>query len=333
MARIIMETLRRTTFALVGMGALAACSATSYPAHAQSQDNIPVIVMGEDEDPRSVSRKSDIYKRVLAELKDGMFRHGFRMRDEEMIAADLGWKVVDRRPKTELIEAAKLANNEAKANLRSRALALFRIHATKKDVGYAHKIETRIDGELYDLRSNTFIGTFELPRSTYSAPANCNAVCISEVVGDKAREIAVGIGDVLGKKLAYLSPKQTAGGGTASVGNGDGRCKSMTTSYTVTFKRFDTPETFQAIGTMAEEFPCYESHDLMPGKTSALRKYEYVSTATPVKLEEWINIMLMDMGLDPDRDVEIIFSGDEFILDKIISRPKNETVPDGGKYN
>ena len=318
--------------AVIGVGALAACTTVSYPAQAQSQNNIPVIVMGEDEDPTTVSRKSDIFKRVLAELKDSMFRHGFVMRDEEMIAVDLGWKVVERRPKTELIQAAKLANQSAKGNLRSRALALFRIHAYKKDLGFATKVETRIDGELYDLKSNTFLGTFELPRAVYSAPANCNTVCISEVVGDKAREIAAGIGDVLGKKLAYLSPKQTGSGGTAAVGSSDGRCKSMPVPYTITFKRFNTPETFQAIGTMADEFPCYRSHDLLPGKTSAVRKYEYVSTATPGKLEKWINIMLMDMGLDPDKDVEIVFSGNEFILDKIVTRPKSEPIPETGRF-
>lgn len=328
----ILRNLKFSATAVVGLFGLAACASVPYPAYAQSQDNIPVIVMGEDEDPNSVSRKSDIYKRVLAELKDSMLRHGFRIVDEEMIAVDLGWKVVDRRPKTQLIEAAKLANNSGKANLRSRALALFRIHASKEDLGYSTKVQTRIDGELYDLTSNAFLGTFELPRATYSAPADCNSVCLIEVVGDKAREIAAGIGDVLGKKLAYLSPSQTGGGGTAAVGVGDSRCKSMDNPYTVTFKRFDTAEAFSAIGTMADEFPCYRSHDLLPGKTSAVRKYEYVSTATPGKLEEWINIMLMDMGLDPDRDVEIVFSGNEFILDKIITRPKAKPVPEGTKF-
>ena len=335
----IFNIFKRITMAVVGMGVLAACTTAPYPANAQSQDNIPVIVMGEDEDPNSVSRKSEIFKRVLAELKDSMFRHGFRMRDEEMIAVDLGWKIVDRRPKTELVQAAKFANNAGKGNLRSRALALFRIHAFKKDLGFANKVETRISGELYDLSSNAFLGTFELPRAVYSAPADCNAVCISEVVGDKAREIAAGIGDVLGKKLAYLSPTQTSSGGavtgsggTVAVGSGDSRCKSMVVPYTVTFKRFDTPETFQAIGTMTDEFPCYRSHDLLPGKTSAVRKYEYVSTAVPGKIEKWINIMLMDMGLNPDKDVEIIFSGNEFILDKIISRPKNMPIPEGAKF-
>ena len=150
------DSVRHALTVAISVGVLTACTSISYPAHAQSQNNIPVIVMGEDEDPSSVGRKSDIFKRVLAELKDSMLRHGFRIRDEEMIAVDLGWKIVERRPKTELIEAAKLANQEAKGNLRSRALALFRIHANSKKLSYTNKVETRIAGELYDLVSNEF---------------------------------------------------------------------------------------------------------------------------------------------------------------------------------
>ncbi len=325
------DSVRHALTVAIFVGVLTACTSILYPVHAQSQNNIPVIVMGEDEDRSSVGRKSDIFKRVLAELKDSMLRHGFRIRDEEMIAVDLGWKIVERRPKTELIEAAKLANQEAKGNLRSRALALFRIHANSKKLSYTNKVETRIAGELYDLVSNEFLGSFELPKATYSAPHDCNRLCITEIVGRKGREIAAGIGDVLGKKLAYLSPV-TGGGGTVSSvggGGGDSRCGRLQTSYTVTLRRFNTPETLQVINTMAGEFPCYQSHDLLPGKTSAIRKYEYVSRAKAGKLEEWLSITLMDMGLNPDKDVEIILNGSEFILDKIITRPTSSgSIPE-----
>ena len=43
------------TLALV----LAACTGTGFPAHAQTQDNIPVIVMPEDSDSRTIKRSDD----------------------------------------------------------------------------------------------------------------------------------------------------------------------------------------------------------------------------------------------------------------------------------
>ena len=52
----------------------AACA--TYPPIAGAQGdagtNIPVLVMGEDEDPNSVKRSSDIFKRVLAELQGAL---------------------------------------------------------------------------------------------------------------------------------------------------------------------------------------------------------------------------------------------------------------------
>ena len=109
------------------------------------------------------------------------------------------------------------------------------------------------------------------------------------------------------------------------------RC-GLQTSFTVTLKRFDTSEARQLLNTMSGEFPCYTSHDLLPGRTSAIRKYEYVSKATAGKIEEWLSNALMDMGLNPDKDVEIIFNGNEFILDKIVSRPRRTPIRGGSRF-
>ncbi len=334
-----------------GLAALAlvaaACSTAGFPANAQTQDNIPVIVMPEDSDPRTVRRSSDINKRVVAQLKDSMLRHGFRMVDEEMMAVNLGWVITDRRPKTQLVQAAQLANKTAQANLRSRALALYRIHAYQKNLGFANQLETRIDGELYDLDNNTFLGTFELPRATYPAPADCNAACISEIVGDKASEIAASIGDALGSKLAYLSPgagtgQGYVGGGAVPATGGDPRCMNMVSSFTLTFKRFEQDEIHQVVGTMtntgteiaeADRFPCFVRYDVMESMP-AVTKYTYTTTATRGKLKQWIDMILMDMGMVPNREVAVIMNGGEIILDKMITRvPPMQRVPSGARFN
>lgn len=319
--------------------AISACS-SSTPAHAQSRDNIPVIVMPEDSDPKTVKRTSDINKRVMAELKQSMMNHGFRMIDEEMMAVELGWKVRDRRPKTELIKAAKLANKEANASLRSRALALYRIHAYKQDQGFANELKVRIDGELYDLQSNEFLGTYEIPLKSYSAPADCNAPCISEEVGKHARDIATSIGEVLGRKLAYLSPSSGSGTSSTVSSSGDPRCKNMTTPFTLSMKRFDPKEANKLISVMTNKgnvsanskFPCYVRHNLL-GREAAVQKYEYVSSATTAKLNQWISVILQDMGLKPSEDVVMRVSGNEIFLEKVIERSEPQDVPDDAKFN
>jgi len=315
---------------MCGRGAIAAaivaftigCTVSAKDVSAQSQtqhNDIPVLVMGEDSDPTTVKRSSDIFKRVIAELKGSMKRHGFRMVDEDSVAADLGWQPKDRRPKLELLQLAKLMSQSGKAVHRVRAMVLFRIHAAAKDLGGATQVQTRIDGEIYDTVTNEFLGTFEMPRKTYPAPADClsNRVCISEIVGDKAREIAAGLGTVLAKKLDRYHDDSVAGSGGGSVtgvASGDGH--GLITPYTVTMRYFDTREALTIIGVMADEFPGYKSHSLIE-KQPAIRKYEYVTSAKSTKMEEWISILLIDMNYDVDRDVEVLINGSEVIIAKL----------------
>lgn len=315
--------------ATLGMAGAALAALPQAALAQQHSSKIPVIVMGEDSDPASVKRSSDIYKRVLAGLKGSMQRYGFRMVDEEFMAVDLGWKITDRRPKVELIEAAKLANNAGQGNLRSRAMVLFRIHATSKDLDFANKITTRVDGEIYDIASNTFLDTFEIAPAAYSAPADCNSVCISEVVGGKAREIAQNLGDVLAKKLSYLNEEQASSGGsvTGSGGVPSYAESQMLVPYTVQLNYFDTRESLAIIGVMADEFPGYNSHELLE-KGSVTRKYEYVTNAKAGKLEEWLNILLIDMGFDVDKQINIDVQPGMITVEKIVPTPERPRSED-----
>ena len=318
--------------------ALSACAGTGGMTR---YADVPVLVVGEDEDKTTVKRSSDIFKRVLAELKHGMKRTGFRMVDEESVAVDLGWKVKDRRPKTELLEVAKLMTKSGKASHRVRAMVLFRIHAAAKSLGSLTKVQTRIDGEIYDIVSNEFIDTFEMPRQEYPAPADCldSKLCITEVVGDKAREIAGSLGVVLARKLARYHDVSSGGGRSAGgatggavtgdgggSGAGAGSGHGMQTPYTVTLRYFERREALTIIGVMADEFPGYRSHTLM-SQDPAVRKYEYVTSAKPHKMEEWLTILLGDMNFDPDKEVAILIRGSEVIVEKIVptpDRPKSE---------
>ena len=321
-----------------------ACAAYPPIAHAQSNvgTNIPVLVMGEDEDPTTVKRSSDIFKRVIAELQGSMQRYGFRMIDEESVAADLEWKISDRRPKRQLIETIKDMATSDKASHQVRAWVLFRIHAQAKQLDHAVRVMTRIDGEIYDAASNQLVDVFEMPRERYPAPHDCleSKICISEVVGDRAREIAGGLGDVLARKLQRYSPPRpsdtrrgsavtggaTGTGGSAHVGEGHG----MMTPYTVTLRYFDDREALTIIRVMTDEFPGYESVDLMK-KTPTIRRYNYLTTAKATKLEEWLYILLRDMGFDAKREFLVQVQGTEIIVDKLIPTPGRPASPDETK--
>lgn len=317
---------------LMALAFLAAgCAASAYPPTAGAQSNagtnIPVLVMGEDEDPNSVKRSSDIFKRVIAELAGSMQRDGFRIIDEESVAVDRGWKIEDRRKKMELIAVVKDMLNSDDASNWVRVWVLFRIHAQAKQLNHAVHVHTRIDGEIYDAADNVRIDTFEMPRERYDAPHDCldSTICVTEVVGDKAREIAGGLGRVLAKKLARYSPPRRDR--TVSTGDGHG----MKTHYTVTFRNFNDVEAITLADVMREEFPGFESMDLMK-KTPNLRRYRYYTTAKAYKLEEWLIKQLgVYMGFDLDGEVLVQVQGNRIIVDSLIPAPNRPISEDERK--
>jgi hypothetical protein len=327
-----LDSLRKAFLAVTGSLVMISCAAAPTVSQAQQGTDIPIIVMGEDSDPMSVARTSDIFRRVVSSLQEQMSRYDFYVIDEEILAVEMGWQVRARRPKTELIQVVQLANQSRDPRLQARAMVVFKIRAAAQNVGFATKAMVRIAGEIYDYQARRFIGSWEAPRMEFPAPANCAGMCIQEVVGDHARDVAAQLGDVLRKKLAYLTrgagrpvaqaaPAQApapaatsaapvAGGCPASVNTG------LTTTYSIVMRNFTTREYLEMKNVMENEFPCFVT-TRNPSGDSAVRVYGYVSSASASKIEEWLNILLIDMGLDPDSQVKMVVAGTQIEIDKI----------------
>lgn len=301
-----------------------ASQVTSAPVLANSANNIRVLVMGEDGDPRSMKRSSPAFRKVLSEMKKSIGSHGFRMVDEEAVAADLGWNINERRPKMELMQTLKGMNTSKSASHHARAMAVFSINARMKEMSFGNQVSILIDGELYDIKSNQFLNSFELPRKTYPAPANCSATCTSDIVRDHAGDIAAGVAEVLGRQLAYLQPAPNQQAGAGNQGG-------LNVPYTVTMKRLSTSESLGILNVMSSEFPGYVSHDLIDSNP-AVRSYSYTSSATTAKLEEWLNILLGDMGLQPGRDVAVIMNGSNIIIERVMGQPVPQSKT-GSRFN
>lgn len=327
---MISNTLKTLATVMFSAATLMAVSFGAVPAHAQSGTDIPIIVMGEDSDPMSVKRSNDIFRRVISSIQEQMSRYNFYVIDEDILAVRAGWIMKDRRPKSELLQIATLASTLDDPSLHPRAMVMFKIRAAAANKGFGTVAQVRVTGDIYDVVANRFIGSWEAPRMEFGAPANCNQFCIEEVVGDKARDVAAQVGDVLRKKLAYLTQGQggAAGGGTAA--SGDGTCTGLTTTYQIEFRNFTTRDTLQLTEVMENEFPCYVSARSPNGDTTKFI-YGYVSQASGAKLNKWMNILLINSGYDPDNQVKVIMSGTKLVVDKIFdTQPAANT---GGSYN
>ena len=319
--------IRKALMAVSGAAALVACATAPTVTQAQMGSDIPIVVMGEDSDPMSVARTSDIFRRVISQLQEQMSRYDFFVVDEEAVAVRMGWQVRARRPKTELLQVMDLMNMSGDPRYQAQALVLFKIRAAAQNVGFATKAMVRIMGEVYD-NNVRFITSWEAPRMEFPAPANCQGMCIQEIVGDHAREVAAQVGDVLRKKLAYLTrgagaaapaPAPTAAApapGPAVAGCPANVNSGLATTYSVIFRNFTTREFLEMKNIMETEFPCYIRQRAPMGDTTKMT-YGYVSYAPAAKIQEWLNILLIDMGLDPDSQVKMITRGTEIQLDKI----------------
>ena len=174
-----------------------------------------VVVSGEDSNRHSVRRDMEIYKSVIAELQESLSRAGFDVIDEDLLAVEAGFKIANRRPKTELIQTLKVANEDGNVKIRSRLAVIFSIIPQVKKLSMANRIESiRIRGDIYDLASLKKLSGFKV-KSTYKKvlPPDCDFLCVSEAIIEVADDLAMDLGDTLVQKLEIAAEK--IGGGSS----------------------------------------------------------------------------------------------------------------------
>lgn len=303
--------LPRAVLAVLGCLALISCAA---PRETLADAEVRVLVLGEDGGRYELPRSTGAFERVTVELQEAMRRQGFDVVDEHMIAADLGWWWSERRDKIDLMEVARLANDSERARNRVRAVVTFSIEASLRRLSFTDQYAITVRGRIYDAQSNRYLGAYELPSESFPGPKGCQAdTCASQVVGERARDIATSIGAVLARRLSALADR---GAGAGRAGGGGG----LENVYTVTLRHLDAREAAQVIAVMTEEFPGYKSHELIRSGAD-LRKYEYETTASAAKLERWLGMLLLDMGLPPEDKVELVVRDGSISIERMDRAP------------
>jgi hypothetical protein len=301
------------------------CIASS-PLYASN--GIPVVVMAEDSDPNSLRRSSDVFSRVISETQELMNRYDFMVLDEQFIAARHEWIVADRRPRTELVQFVELSCTTGDATLCPRAMVLLKIRAGAKPTSFGTKAWVRLTGDIFDSATNSYVGGWEPVRKEFPAPRDCTGFCLEEVIGDKAREVAISLADVLRKKLAYLA-RGGAGIETARVGGGVGG--GISTDYLFNFRYFSMREILEITQVMETEFPCFKR--VRGANGDAINyTYNYTSCAPNNKLHGWMAVLLTDMGFD-ESTFKITLNGQrELRVEKIVgNKPSRPRVT--GRFN
>jgi len=209
-------------------------------------------------------------------------------------------------------------------------VVIFSVRGTTRDQGFATDVDLTIRGSIYDAEAQRQLGRFGPLTRSRTAPASCNESCIEEVGRPMANEMAAIVGDEARKELAALTRPAPRGAeegpnGTPSYDTG------LTTVYAIRFENFTTAEMFEVIEVMEHEFPGYvRSRDIEGNPVRAT--YGYISRAPASKIYRWINILLMDMGLDPDSRVQVIKRGTEITLKKLGGDEPGGAAPQGTRF-
>lgn len=265
-----------------------------------SAEPVRIIVMGEDSDPNTIRRSNDIYKRVIAELRRPLRKADFDIMDEEIIAADLGFAINDRRPKIELLQTVKLANRSLNLNNRSRFLALFRIHVFSETMSFAKQVSIRLDGELYDIETGAFVDSFEIPETRFPVPVDCNKLCMTEKAGTHARDMGGSLGQVLARELTiYVDNKSKVSSRADKVAD-----TGLLNSYTLRVKGFKASDLLKIVGAIREDFEGTTAL-VLEERSENERIYRFETHATTVPLDESILTLMIGAGFDIDKDISV----------------------------
>ena len=205
-----------------------------------------VVITGEDSNKNSIERTSEVFKRVISQLQESLSRGNYYVIDEDMLGVKLGFSFNSRRPKTELIETLMVANQTEDATVQSRLAVVFAIFPQVKDLSATRKLEVRIRGDVYDLETLRPLANFEYkPKKAYLIPKNssqCDNLCVEEALGEKSREVARELGDVLTKKLDLAVQKI---GGSSQSSSSSGSSINMAKTYNLNLIRLNAVQSLQ----------------------------------------------------------------------------------------
>ena len=264
---------------------------------------IRVVVLGEDSDRNAVSRSSEIYTRVVAELQQSLIRENITVIDEDMIAVKLGFSYNTDMTKQEMIQTLSIANETTDATVRSRLGVIFAIFPNIQEMSMTRKLTVRVRGQIYDLKSLRALSSFEVSApETVTLPKKasmCNDMCVVEKAGRylvNYREL----GAVLSQKLHIVIEDSAYAGdmtGSASggVAAGDGVLESV---YTLEFNLMKNSDVLRAV--RALESSVVREIELLKSNNTQ-RVYSVTTNKDLGDLEERIMMLLLDLGVDIDR--------------------------------
>lgn len=143
--------------------------------------------------------------------------------------------------------------------------------------------------------SNGFVSSWVEPSQTILIPENCNQNCLDGLLLPELEAQA----DSLASNIVQVLKRPT-GSSDRSV-DGDGTPIQI---FKVEMIDLNNDEMLELIDLMEHEFPGFIAITQTESRSPRLR-FSYHTTVTAQKMNEWLRVSLMEIGIDPDTDVAL----------------------------
>ncbi len=288
---------------------------TAAPAAAYNGEGLSLVVLAEDADRNSVRADSDIFRRVTSELQQQFADYDFNVIDEELWLARMRWTRDTRLSKGDLAGRIMNACNQGDDITCPRAMAAIKIRAYAEDLGYGSRAQVRVMGDVLDAETGQFLGSWEHPLMEFPAPRGCDGVCIEEIIGKNARDIATVLGDTLRVKLAVLERGEARPTHSGYTSDDAG----LINRYLLTFKNFSLREYLAIVDMMSSDFPKGVGFGKQTGAVPLI-KVNYNTRASNEEINRWLNILLLEMDY-PETHFKVLTqrNGREILVEKVVA--------------
>ncbi len=182
--------LTRQTLATAILAALLWCFHFA-PAVAQQRLEVNLLALGEDASPNSVPRGHPLFQRVAGALNEALIQRGFRVYDETAVTMKFTDQRRKRRDDAYLIDVARVVSEPPidallifEVTVRAPVDPQSPIKERQPSLSIAARIIGVRDGRIFARSENK--PEIVLPRIAF----DCRGLCIADLVGDHASDIA-----------------------------------------------------------------------------------------------------------------------------------------------
>ena len=251
-------------------------------------EQVNILIMGEDSNPASLPRNHQAFERVINALASELQSYGFTVYDETALSLGRFKQGRIRRADDELIDIARSVD-DAPVDV----AVIFSVFPQRDALPYTTKVYGRVEGRMVDVRAGRRLGNFnEETTARVNAPTNCSGNCLYGFMGRLDADLAREVGRVLSVKL----DNRVASNNSRRRSNYWLIPGGLQQAYRIEFIGFQ-PRQITNIEDFISAFEGYIHHRVMRRSRETRKIYWYETRAGSAQMDRSLRLMLDDLGV------------------------------------